>query len=56
MPIGGSHVTNDIAVVLKVPVAYAEDSRSKAVRRGRRVSDEEKCGFDKSISASPSAR
>jgi cell division protein FtsA len=51
VPIGGSHVTNDIAVVLKVPVAYAEDLKIKSgAAWAEGVSDEEKCGFDKSIS------
>ncbi len=51
VPIGGGHVTNDIALVLKVPVAYAEDLK---LRHGAAVaadiSPDDKCGGDAGVS------
>lgn len=51
VPIGGGHITNDIALVLKVPVAYADDLKLRfgAATAGG-VAPDEKCGGDSGVS------
>ncbi|OPZ65051.1 MAG: Cell division protein FtsA [Firmicutes bacterium ADurb.Bin506] len=51
VPIGGGHITNDIALVLKVPVAYAEDLKLRyGAATADDVSPDDKCGGEAGVS------
>lgn len=51
IPVGGSHITNDIALVLRLPVGYAEELKVKyGAARADMVEPDEMCGNDSAVS------
>jgi cell division protein FtsA len=51
IPVGGSHMTNDVALVLRLPVGYAEELKIKyGAARADMVEPEEMCGNDMGVS------
>lgn len=51
VPIGGGHITNDIAYVLKTPLGYSEDLKLRyGAATAEGIADDELCGNDMGIS------
>jgi cell division protein FtsA len=51
IPVGGGHITNDIALVLRLPVGYAEELKIKyGAARADMVNPDEMCGKDNGVS------